>query len=405
MKYDNFVNQLITGKRDDLYGELTSGDSFFHTFFKTIKAGCEARAIGKVFITGVLPITMDDLTSGFNIAEIVTLKKSLHNMLGFTQSEVEHYLRTVMQDYGLDIDLLPSTLLVVKNYYNGYRFLPDVADSLYNSTILTYFLKCFAIEREYPRDMIDSNVKTDVSWIERLGFGGSSPLALMETLLQGEGLPYDNRSLTDKFNMRRFFETNHYPESLFFLGLLSVESRDRLVIPNQTIQSILADFFGTLANINTTDGYAPSFSVFRRDLNLGALFGCYHRVYLGQFVAQSFDKVNENFVRSTFFELCSRYLLDDFTFAIEAQYPSGRSDWELLGRPDSIYKNQKWIVEFKYLSKSSTAKLSDFEQAPADAVAQVEDYKAQTLADFPKYTVHTAVCVVQGRDGYKWWDL
>ncbi len=405
-EYDNFVNQLITSKREDLYGELTSGDSFFRTFFKGIKAGCETRAIGKVFITGVLPITMDDLTSGFNIAEIVTLEPALHNMQGFTQSEVHTYLETVVRDHDLSMDILPETLLVVKNYYNGYRFLPDAPDSLYNATILTYFLKYFANHKgQYPRDMIDSNVKTDVSWIERLGFGGSSPLDLMETLLQGEGLPYDNRSLTDKFNMRRFFETNHYPASLFFLGMLSAQDETHLCVPNQTIQSILADYYNTLARIEVADGYGGAFSAFRKDLDLSSLFGCYHKVYLGQIVAQAFDKVNENFVRLTFFELCSRYLSQQFSFAIEAQYPSGRSDWELLGRPDSIYKNQKWIVEFKYLSKSNKAKLTDFDSPPADAVAQVEGYKAQTLADFPQYTVHTAVCVVQGRDGFKWWDL
>ena len=72
-EYDNFTNQLITAHQDALYREITTGDSFLRTFFKVIKAGVEDRSIGRTFITGVLPITIDDLTSGFNIAEIITL--------------------------------------------------------------------------------------------------------------------------------------------------------------------------------------------------------------------------------------------------------------------------------------------------------------------------------------------
>ena len=67
-EYDNFTNQLITTHQDALYREITTGDSFLRTFFKVIKAGVEDRSIGRTFITGVLPITIDDLTSGFNIA-------------------------------------------------------------------------------------------------------------------------------------------------------------------------------------------------------------------------------------------------------------------------------------------------------------------------------------------------
>ena len=72
-EYDNFTNQLVVSHQEALYREITSGDSFLRTFFKVIKAGMEDRSIGRVFITGVLPITIDDLTSGFNIAEIITL--------------------------------------------------------------------------------------------------------------------------------------------------------------------------------------------------------------------------------------------------------------------------------------------------------------------------------------------
>jgi len=71
-EYDNFANQLITAHKDHLYHELTADDSFLKTFFKTLKEGRKTGAIANVFITGVLPITIDDMASGYNIANFIT---------------------------------------------------------------------------------------------------------------------------------------------------------------------------------------------------------------------------------------------------------------------------------------------------------------------------------------------
>jgi hypothetical protein len=405
-EYDNFVNQFITAQRDDLYKDLTTGDSFFRTFFKAIKAGTESSAIGKVFITGVLPITMDDLTSGFNIAEVVTLEPALHNMLGFTHAEMDDYLQRVIDAYGISPELFASTRDLVRNYYNGYRFLLDSKHTLYNATILTYFLKYFALHNgEYPADMIDPNVKTDVGWLERLGGSSEAALELTQTLLNDGGLPFDVRALSDRFNMNRFLDQSHYPVSLFFLGMLTVKSEETLAFPNQTVAEIFANYHNVLARMVVSSGYNAMFSEFLKDRDLGKLFAGYYRVYLGQIPAQAFDRVNENFVRTTFFELCSRYLSRYFSFAIEVNHPSGRSDWEMLGRPEREWRNQKWVVEFKYWPRSSEQKLADLtDPDPAD-VAQVKAYAQDILVDFPDYVVRTAVCVVQGSAGFRWWNV
>ncbi|MEN9354498.1 MAG: hypothetical protein RL318_1823 [Fibrobacterota bacterium] len=404
-EYDNFSNQYVTTGQDALYQDLTTGDSFFRTFFKVVKAGCESRAIGKVFITGVLPITMDDLTSGFNIAEIVTLKPSLHGMLGFTQDEVDAYLTAVACDYDLPTEDLEQTRQLVKNWYNGYRFLPNAKETLYNATILTYFLKNWALDREYPQDMIDPNVKTDVRWIERLGFGEGTSLALIQDLLRGEGMPFDANSLSDKFNATRFFETDHYAASLFFLGMLTVKDEDRLDFPNQTLATIFAQYHNQLARVEVSKGYTEWFKAFRSDLDLGKLFDGYWKTYMGQIPAQAFDKVNENFIRTTFFEVCTRYLSRHFSFGIEVNYPSGRCDFEMTGRPEGAYRNRKWIVEFKYHTKSSGVDLEKIVAPDPVDVAQVEGYKRDALAQFPELSIRTAVCVVVGNVGFRWFDL
>ena len=99
-EYDNFTNQLLVVYKDSLYQDLTTGESFLRTFFKVIKAGIGEGTIRTCFCTGVLPVTMDDLTSGYNIAEILTLKPEFTNLLGFTHEEAAQYLKYVINKYG-----------------------------------------------------------------------------------------------------------------------------------------------------------------------------------------------------------------------------------------------------------------------------------------------------------------
>jgi len=90
-EYDNFANQLITGYKEPLYQELTADDGFLKTFFKTLKEGCKTGVIANVFITGVLPIAIDDMASGYNIANFITLVPEFETMLGLPKLKSNSY--------------------------------------------------------------------------------------------------------------------------------------------------------------------------------------------------------------------------------------------------------------------------------------------------------------------------
>ena len=104
-EYDNFVNQLITRHYDHLYYEITSVDSFLRTYYKVLKAGRQTGSVTIIFITGVLPVTIDDVCSAYNIATFITLDPVYEHMLGFTQVEVDILMDEVYHDYGIG----PST--------------------------------------------------------------------------------------------------------------------------------------------------------------------------------------------------------------------------------------------------------------------------------------------------------
>jgi len=403
-EYDNFTNQLITTHKDQLYRDVTTGDSFFRTFFKVIKAGVEDASVGRVFITGVLPITVDDLTSGFNIAEIITLAPSTLSMLGFTQKEVELYVEQVFEEYGFDRSRLDEVRALLENYYNGYMFLPDATDSLYNSTILNFFLKRLTTENgRIPREFIDDNVRTDLNWIRRLSSSEQDTHELLQALMFENELPYDIDMLSSQFNMSQFFEKDFYPVSLFYLGMLTLKSDFRMVFPNQTLAKIFTEYYNTVESHEVSKGYVAYFEQFLEDLDLEALFGGYWKTYVRQIPAQAFDKANENFFRTTFYELCTRYLSRQFSFSIEVNYPSGRCDWEMLGKYHTPRHDLKYMVEFKYYTNQEGARrgILDLEAPFPEHVDKIAAYERDALEKFPSHRVMKHVIYIVGNTGFR----
>jgi len=201
-EYDNFANRLIVRHKDVPYYDLTGANSFFNI----LKAGRKTGTVANVFITGVLPITIDDLTSGFNIGTFITLAPDFEDMLGFTQSEVNGLLDEVYHDYQLDPSTRNEVATVIRNQYNGYHFASPDGESLYNSTILMYFLSSLCRLEGIPRHLTDLNLKTDISWVRRLT--ASDPRfteEFVDQLTLHNSIRYDEVLLTEKFNMSQFF--------------------------------------------------------------------------------------------------------------------------------------------------------------------------------------------------------
>lgn len=243
-EYDNFANQLITSNQDQLYQELTAPDGFLKTFFKTLKAGRESAAIANIFITGVLPITIDELASAFNVGTFLTLEPGFEAMLGFTQAEVDRLLNDIYQDYAFDPSTRNEVNALIKNNYNGYHFVDVQGEALYNSTILIYFLRYFTTYREYPKRLIDLNLKIDLAWVRRVT--ASNPQlteALVDQLTLHNRISYDDVFLLEKFDMSQFFQPSFFPISFFYLGMLTKEDDFHLCLPNLTMRQMFVEYF------------------------------------------------------------------------------------------------------------------------------------------------------------------
>ena len=405
-EYDNFTNQLLTSYNDPLYEKVTTADSFLRTFFKVIKKGIGEGSIRTCFCTGVLPVTMDDLTSGYNIAEILTLESDFINMLGFTHAEADAYLRYVLDKYTGSQERYDEIWQLIVNNYDGYRFSPK-GEKLFNATILTYFLKKFAVNKgEVPEEMIDENLRTDIGWLRRLTLSLENSKAMLDALVIDNGLYYNVADLSSKFNKQKFFDKNFYPVSLFYLGMTTLQNNFRMALPNLTMRSIYMDYYNVLNRIDGgANRYVPTYERFVDERDFESLVRNYFEQYLGQFPAQVFDKINENFIRCSFFELVSRYLSSCYTFAIEQNNSEGRADFEMTGIPGTDYYTDDRLVEFKYYKAKEAEKMLASDAPLPEHVEQVHRYAEDTLRHFPNYKVRTYVVYICANRGWKCWEV
>ena len=206
---------VIIDEYDDFANQLMADEGFLKTFFKLLKEGRKTGAIQNVFITGVLPITMDEMASGFNIASFITLEPTFENMLGFTQTEVDHLLDEIYEEYHFDPSTRAETDALIKSNYNGYHFVNPNGEAVYNSTLLIYFLDYFTQHGVYPEHLTDVNLKTDLKIIRHVaGFNPENTKEFVSRLICCGNIAFDRALLFSQFNISRFSEKGFFPNEL-----------------------------------------------------------------------------------------------------------------------------------------------------------------------------------------------
>ena len=141
-EYDNFANTVLAHRGAEAYHSFTHGGGFFRNFFATLKGGADRSGggIDRLFITGVSPVTMDDVTSGFNIGTNISLSPDFNEMVGFTEAEVRRLVETYRECGVFDQDV-DTAMGIMGQWYNGYRFSEESETDLYNSDMVLYYLK------------------------------------------------------------------------------------------------------------------------------------------------------------------------------------------------------------------------------------------------------------------------
>ena len=249
-EYDNFANNILVDYGNERYHSITHGNGFFRGFLKVVKDYSNS-VIERIFLTGVSPVTMDDLTSGFNIADNYSSNSIFNNMIGFNEYEV----RDLIDYYKERRDLPHSTdelIEIMKPWYDNYCFarmsLND--DRVFNCDMTLYYLRSQIDFHRSPEDMVDKNIRTDYSKLKMLARidhdssrEGSRMSTIEEIAAKGEILV----NLHTSFPAERIVDIDNFRSLLYYYGLLTIcgtrGDRLRMCIPNHCVRE---QYFGFL---------------------------------------------------------------------------------------------------------------------------------------------------------------
>lgn len=241
-EYDHFTNNILTdAARLDEYKGETHGTGYLRTFFDTIKAGTDL-SIERVFITGVSPVTLDDLTSGFNIGTNYSLSYGFNEMVGFTEQEVREMLTYYSQQYGFSHSV-DELIEVMKPYYDNYCFAEEAygETTMYNSNMVLSFLYKYIDNRcRIPGRMLDENIRVDYSKLRMLirkDKEFAHDASVIQTLVsQG----FVTGELKEGFPAERIAGTDNFVSLLYYFGLVTIGGISRgkpiFVIPNEVVR-------------------------------------------------------------------------------------------------------------------------------------------------------------------------
>ena len=238
-EYDHFANELL-GFNTNQFKNLVSKNGKVRKWYEILKEGTES-VVDRIFITGVAPITLDSLTSGFNISSDKTQDREFNEMMGFTESE----LRQIMKEQKITEEKQEEVLPVMRENYDGYRFSLKGKEKIYNSNMCLYFLNYYVKYNEIPEQIIDVNIASDYSKLGKMLdlCKGEERERVIEKTVSGEGIVSEIRQ---KFNPAMEFTETDLVSMLYYLGYLTIEGDEvgypKLSIPNNVMKEIYSSF-------------------------------------------------------------------------------------------------------------------------------------------------------------------
>lgn len=354
-EYDHFTNAILSDAESlNRYTEETHKEGYLRAFFNKVKAGTYS-SIERCFITGVSPVTMDDLTSGFNIGTNYSLSTEFNEMMGFTEDEVREmlacYSTTVPFKHSID-----ELIGLMKPWYDNYCFAQSRYGhtTMYNSNMVLYFVKNYIRSGEVPQNMIESNIRIDYEKLRMLirkDKEFAHDASVIQTLVsQG----YITGELKEGFPAINIVDPDNFVSLLYYFGMLTIsgtfEGKTKLTIPNQVVREQLYTYL-----LNTYNEADLSFSNHEKDELASALayrgawqsyFG-YIAECLKRYASQRDKQKGEFFVHG--FTLAMTAQNRFYRPVSEADTQAGYADIFLCPLLD-IYPDMQhsYIIELKY---------------------------------------------------------
>ncbi len=245
-EYDQFANAILAYSMKDFLSIIGKG-GFVRSFYEVLKTATFTGTLQKMFITGVTPITLDSLSSGFNIVSNISNSEEFNTMAGFSQKEVDYSLsQSIFKEcVGINRD---DILKKIKRWYNGYIFNIKADNRVYNATLVNYFISKFDYKRcEMPSKMLDSNVASDYKAIMRLFNLGDSDrnFEILKELIEKNSI---TGTIKDRYDLNQNFSEDDFITLIYSMGFITIKDEITVglynfEIPNYVIKILYFNFF------------------------------------------------------------------------------------------------------------------------------------------------------------------
>ena len=385
-EYDHFANELL-GFRPDQFKNLVSKNGKVRKWYEILKKGTES-VVDRIFITGVAPITLDSMTSGFNISSDLTQDRSFNEMIGFTKED----LIEIMNAQKIGKEEQEKLLPIMKENYDGYKFSLKAEERIYNSNMCLYFLNEYVKYKEIPEKLVDVNIASDYSKIGNMLTlcKNENRFDIIEKTVSGESML---TNIVQQFNPAIEFGERELLSMLYYLGYLTIVDerlgRAELKVPNQVMKEIYTDYF--LKMIEDETNLKIEEKDYDKMIEEVALEGKIDKIieveqrYLEKLSNRDYRRFNEEYIKIIFFVIAMNLGL--YNVKSEMEIERGYSDLILI--PKELNKGYYSVmIEFKYLKKEDGNKLKEKQKEAEDQIeeyANTEEMKA--LEKLNKYTV------------------
>ena len=378
-EYDNFTNVVLSEKGEEVYHKMTHAEGFYRDVFKKFKGTFE-----RIFFTGVSPVTLDDLTSGFNIGWNISTLFYFNKMLGFSTDEVREMFK-----YYKEAGLLPDNCDIeamieeMKPWYDNYCFAKEClkdGNRVFNSDMVLFYLRNYVMYKSSPEVMLDPNTKTDYNKLRNLiqldRLDGDRKGILRKIAEEGEIVA----EVLPSFPAYQLIRPRMFVSLLFYYGMLTIKgmrgARPILSIPNNNVRmqyyNFLMEEYDRRCSIevsNLQDGFdSLAFDGEWRSV-MQYMCDCYKQLSSVRDSIEGERNIQGFFM--AYLSLCNYYII-----APELELQHGYCDFFLLPNMTHYQAAHSYILELKYLSKSD---FSD-EKANAQWNEAVEQIKGYAIA-------------------------
>ena len=402
-EYDHFTNEILIRNLTE-FKTSVSKDGYVRKFYETIKIATEDGSVGRFFITGVSPITLDSLTSGFNIVKHLTHSLDFNDLAGFTEENVKTLLELVLEDK----TRLKTIMQDLKWWYNGYKFNMKAKGTIYNANMVLYFLDNFKNTQEYPTQMLDPNIMPDYGKLKQMFEVANidENTKVLEEILETDEIETEQ---IYQFDLSHSFGKIEFVNFLYYLGNLTIKKAGNFgidvvyKIPNYVIAELYWKYYAyVLRQRNELQYPENEVPKIMRALAGGNVEGYLHLVEsnLKALSNRDFQRFDEKYVKM----IMLLYAIESRIFYVPTERETstgGYVDLEIYIRSNNPNKHAQYIFEIKYIKKEDE---KTFEKVKEGAIKQLQNYRDNDTFLQEKEDLH-AIVVIFVKDELYWEEV